>query len=97
MLDEHGCYSMDLVRAHDQDWCALCENKGMLWECLSSQMDVEEPEAAMIISVSLNKTNEASMKTSHTEIMNTLVGLCAPSTNDVEGKVPLERVREQMI
>ena len=60
-------------------------------------MDVEEPEAAMIISVSLNKKNEASMKTSHTEIMNTLVGLCAPSPNDVEGKVPFEPVREQMI
>ena len=60
-------------------------------------MDVEEPEAAMIISVSLNKKNEASMKTSHTEIMNTLVGLCAPSPNDVESKVPFEPVREKMI
>ena len=53
-------------------------------------MDVEEPEAAMIISVSLYKKNEASMKTSHTEIMNTLVGLCAPSPNDVDGKVPFQ-------
>ena len=76
---------------------ALFAKQGMLWECLSSQMDVEEPEAAMIISVALNKKNDASMKTSHTEIMNTLVGLCAPSPNDVEGKVPFEPVREHMI
>ena len=66
-------------------------------ELLRSQMDVEGPEAAMIISVSLNKKNEASMKTSHTDIMSTLVGLCAPSPNDVEGKVPIEPVRETTI
>ena len=30
MLDEHGCYSMDLVRAHDQDWCALCEKRHVM-------------------------------------------------------------------
>ena len=37
------------------------------------------------------------MKTSHIEIMNTLVGLCKPLPSDVEGKVPFEPVREKMI
>ena len=37
------------------------------------------------------------MKTSHTEIMNTLVGLCKPEPHDVSGKVPFETVRDRMI
>ena len=60
-------------------------------------MDTEEPEAAMIISVALNKKSENSTKTSHTEIMNTLVGLCKPDPHDVERKVPFEIVRDLML
>ena len=64
---------------------------------LSNRLDVEEPEAALIISAALNKKNEASTKTSHTEIMNMLVGLRKPSPGDAEGKVPIEPVGENMI
>jgi len=37
------------------------------------------------------------MKTSHTEIMNTLVGLCKPQPHDLDGKVPWEPVRDKML
>ena len=83
ILDKHGRYSMDLVKSHDKEWGGLCE-KGIEWEMLSHRMDAEEPEAAMIISVALNKKNENSMNTSHLEIMNTLVGLCKPDPLDME-------------
>ena len=58
-------------------------------------MDVEEPEAALAISIALNKKNEASMKAAHTEIMTTLVSLCKPSPGSRE--VPLEPARERMV
>ena len=50
-----------------------CAKKGITWEMLSPDMDVEEPEAALVVSIALNKTNEASMNTARTEIMTTLV------------------------
>ena len=45
-------------------------------------MDTEEPEGALIISIALNKKNEAAMQTGHTEVMKTLVGLCKPDPHD---------------
>ena len=96
ILKENGRYSMELVRKYDGDWGSLCE-RGIVWEMLSHRMDVEEPEAALLISIALNKKNESAMKTSHTEIMNTLVGLCKPSPDDLEGKVPFDPVREKMV
>ena len=96
LLDTQGCYSMDLVKAHDKDWFVLCE-KGIGWEVLTYRMDIEEPGAAKIISVALKRKNEVCMKTSHTEIMNTLVGLCKPNPSDLEGKVSWEAVRDKML
>ena len=64
---------------------------------LHNKMDVEEPDGALVISISLNKKNEASMKTGHTEIMNTLLGLCKPGPHDVLGQVPWEPVRDKML
>ena len=96
ILTANGCYSMELVRKYDGDWGSLCE-RGIVWEMLSHRMDEEEPEAALLISIALNKKNESAMKTSHTEIMNTLVGLCKPSPADIEGKVPFDPVRDKMI
>ena len=96
ILDKDGCYSMELVKAHDPQWGTLC-NTGIVWELLTPAMDKEEPQAAMIISVALNKKNEAAMKTAHTEIMKTLTGLCKPDPHDVEEKVPFEPVKDRMI
>ena len=93
IVNQDGYYCIERLRVHDTEWANLCE-KGISWEMLSHRMDIEDPEAALIISVALNKKNEASMKTSHTEIMNTLVGLCKPSP---DGKVPFEPLREKMI
>ena len=58
-------------------------------------MDVEDPDAALVISIALIKKNETAMKTGHTEIMNTLVSLCKPSPGSCE--VPFEPVRERMV
>ena len=87
---------MKKLEAHDAVWADLCY-KGMAWEILSHRLDVEEPDGAMIISLALNKKNEASMKTGHTEIMNTLVGLCKPAPSDIDGRVPFEPVRDKMV
>ena len=71
--------------------------EGIAWEVLSYKMDLEDPEGAIVIAIALNRKNDASMKTSHTEIMNTLVGLCKPSPDAMDGHVPFEPIRDKMI
>ena len=75
ILDNNRNYSLEKLRAHDDEWAQGCYS-GLEWEVLSWKMDVEEPEAALIISIALNKKNEVAMKTGHLEIMSTLVRLC---------------------
>ena len=48
-----------------------------------------------MISIALNKKNEAAMKTSGLEIWNTLVGLCKP--DPLTGAIPYEPIRDKMI
>ena len=57
-------------------------------------MDIEQPDAALIISIALNKKNEVAMKTGHLEIMSALQSLCKPNP---QGEVPYEPVKEKMI
>ena len=78
ILDDKGRYSLVKVQAHDADWGQDCLS-GVKWEMLSHNMDDEEPDAALIISIALNKKNEVAMKTGHLEIMSTLVDLCKPN------------------
>ncbi len=58
------------------------------------KMEVEESFAALVISIALNRKNEASMKTGHLEIMSTLVALCTP---DPQGSVQFHPVRNKLI
>ena len=54
ICDDKGMFNLALVKAKDEEWGELCE-KGITWEMLSPDMDVEEPEAALVISIALNK------------------------------------------
>ena len=54
LLDKYGNYSMAMVRAHDAEWADLIE-RGIVWEMLSHNMDIEDPSAPLIISIALNK------------------------------------------
>jgi len=96
MLDDHGNYSLEKLKFGDGAWVDFCE-KGQGWEMLSWRMDVEEPGAALCISIALNKKNEACMKTGRTEIMNTLTDLCKPGPDSLDGGVPFEPLREKMV
>ena len=93
ILDDNGKYSLVKVQSHDDAWARDCHS-GLGWEMLSWKMDEEEPGAALIISIALNKKNEAAMKTGHTEIWATLVGLCKP---DPYGVVKFEPVRDKLV
>ena len=96
LLDEQGRYSMERLEQHDTSWATLC-HKGIRWEVLSHKLDVEEPLGAKVISLALNKKNDAAMATTHEEIMTTLVGLCKPSPDGLDGQVPFEPVRDKML
>ena len=94
ILDEDGNYSAVELRIYDASWALDCSS-GLGWEILSYKMDIEQPDAANIISVTLNKRNEVAMKTGHLEIMSTLASLCTP---DPQGIVlPFELVRDKML
>ena len=56
-------------------------------------MDQEEPGAAEVIAIALNKKNEVAMKTGHLEIMRTLVAPCKP---DPGGTVLFNPVRDKL-
>ena len=52
---------MAILQEHDPQWDELV-HVGVPWEILSGRSDVEEPEGALVISIALNKTNEAAIK-----------------------------------
>ena len=93
ILDDQGNYSMANVKSHDDAWAKDCHS-GLEWELLSWKMDEEEPDAALIISISFNKKTKAAMKTGHPAIMSTLVRLCKP---DPSGSVHFDPVRDKLI
>lgn len=93
-LDEEGNYSLAHLKQFDQVWANKVET-GLSWEILDARMNTEEPDAALTISVALNKCNEVAMQTAHTEIMHTLVRLCKPDpTSNV---TRFEPVRDRMV
>ena len=94
IVDEDGNYSMELLLGHDSEWHQDCLI-GIQWEVLSHKMEDEEPDAARIICVALNKRNEAAMKTGHLEIMSTLTSLCIP--HPTSGPVAYEPVRDKLL
>ena len=53
-LDPDGNYSLELLRGCDAPWAELVE-KGQHWEILDARMDIEEPEAALVISIALTR------------------------------------------
>ena len=54
ILEADGTYSMAKLQAHDLPWYNLCRI-GLSWELLSWKMDVEDLDAAQVISIALNK------------------------------------------
>ena len=94
ILDENGNYSMDLLHGHDRDWWTDVQT-GLDWEELHWKIDEEEPDAALVISVSLNKKNEAAMETGHLEIFTAMKNLLDP--DPANGVVKYEPVRDQLI
>ena len=94
ILDEDGNYSMALLEGHDNEWHSEILT-GLEWEELSWEMDVEEPDAALVISVALNKKNESAMNIGHLEIVAAMHKLLNPDPKD--GSVAYEPVRDKLI
>jgi len=94
ILRKDGKYDLERIKARDKAWYDLIK-AGIPWEMLTWRMEIEEPDAARIISIALNKKNEFAMKTSHTEIMNSLGEYCDPTPGALE--VPWEPTRDKMI
>ena len=95
ILNKAGSYCIDLVEAFDQDWHRMILG-GVKWMVLSYRMDIEEPEAARIISLADNKKHEAGMAAGHPEIFKAMVSLCVP--NPLDGRiVPYEPVWNKMV
>ena len=94
IVDEDGNYCMQMLQNHDPDWHRDCLT-GVEFEELAYTMEDEEPDAAEMILISVNKKNATAMKTGHLEIMSTLAGLCKP--DPTSGAVPFEPVRDTLV
>ena len=95
ILEEDGArlvYSMSKLREVDKDWRSAILG-GRKWEVLSSDMDIEEPEAAGIIALALS--NKAALATGHLEMMMTLKSLCRPDPRTLE--IPWGKVKAAML
>ena len=82
-------------------WTNITDNEwhtailaGSDWEILDSAIDIEEPDAAHIISVALNRKNATALVTGHMEIMRALVALCVPNPSSHE--VPFDPVMKKL-
>ena len=94
ILDENGNYSMDKLRHEDHEWF-LAIMGGNQWEILDSAIDIEEPDAAHIISTAYNRKNQVAFATGHMEIMRTLVALCTP--NPKSNEVPFDPLKKTLL
>ena len=64
ILDEKGNYTLVKVEAHDEAWKVEAHDEawaracltGLVWKTLCWKMDDEEPGAAQIISIALNRS-----------------------------------------
>ena len=54
IFDDEGNLNLDRVRAHDEAWAQDCV-AGLEWEVLSHNLDIEESDGALVISIALNK------------------------------------------
>ena len=77
ILDDALRYSMKKLNMEDPEWYNAIVS-GTEWEILSSDMDKEEPNAAQIIAIALNKKKQGAMSIGHLEILRTLKSLCNP-------------------
>ena len=95
ICDEKGYYDLLRVQKHDASWELLVQ-RGLKWQVLSAKMDVEEPKAASIINIALNKKNEAVMVTSHQELMSAMCSLAKP--DPLSGRVPsCDLIRDELV
>ena len=94
ITDRGGGYDMQKIKGHDRVWHDLIEG-GLTWEILDRRMDLEEPGAAKIISVALNRRTSVAMRTSELELWSALRSLCKP--DPVTGVLAFEPVRKNLI
>ena len=94
ILDDALRYSMKKLKREDPEWYNAIMG-GTEWEILSSDMDKEEPNAAQIIAIALNKRNQVAMSIGHLEILRTLKSLCNP--DPVTFAVPYDQVEAALI
>ena len=94
ILDDALRYSMNKLKKEDPEWYNAIVG-GTEWEILSSDMDKEEPNAAHIIAIALNKKNQFAMATGHLEIVMTLKSLCKPHPKTLE--LPYKQVEAMLI
>ena len=86
---------MEKLKTHDLYWWEAVQN-GLEYEILSYKMDIEDPEAAGIITVALTKGNETAMQTGHLEIMKAMQSLCTPDPKTGTVDVPWPPVLDKL-
>ena len=97
ILEENGSrlvYSITKLRTVDPEWYNAIVG-GCEWEILSSDMDTEEPEAALTIALALNTKNKIAQAAGHLEMMRTMKGLIKPDPHTLD--MPWATVKASMV
>lgn len=91
-----GKTSMAAVQAHDKNLADYCQ-KGLAWEILSHEINNDE-DALRIIQAACNAKNTVSLRAHEMELINAIAKLCvATALTSVEGRVPLEVIKERLV
>ena len=95
VCDANGLLSIAAVAAHPngKELAELLQ-MGMEWEVLSWKMDVEEPDAASIISQALNSAQQIAMSQTEIQAIHCLNGLAIAANAGQATSLAFETVRE---
>ena len=96
--DHEGRLSLSTFAQHTNgEQLQAIINEGFLCEVLSWKMDVEEPEAAVLISTAMNEISSASMRTTELQAIKVLKGeIIIQMNKDVSQKVCFQTVVDRV-
>ena len=91
-----GRLSMELIETHDKDMAAHAK-RGLLWEVLAWQMEVEEPLAFDIIQAAFNSKNDTALVEHEMERLNGLVNVIRDTGAGMADTFNWRLVRENLM
>lgn len=95
LTDASGRLSLALVRAADKEFAEYCV-KGLAWERLSHQIEVEEPDGIILIQSLLNRKHDVQMVEHEMQVLSRLANIVHEFSRRMSGSISVEMAREKL-